>query len=281
MMEKKVPVIYEYLDFVKYLRDYYDARHDGDRWFSYRYIQNKTGIDPGYLYKIFQGTKPLPQKKIPALSKVLGLSKREQEYFTQLVLYAKAKSNEDIKLHFEKLLAFREVPARTLIAEEYEYYNKWYYAAIRQILSVITFKDDYAGLARMTVPAITPAQAKKAVTLLGKLGLVKKRNDGVFEVSDTYLTTGKEWHSLAVRDFQRDSIGLAQKALDTVPKEERDISTVTMTLSKEGFDEARERIRHFRREMLELVNVQGVPAGVYHLNVQIIPIGRLTQGPEL
>jgi uncharacterized protein (TIGR02147 family) len=280
MHDGKLPVVFDYLDYVKFLRDYYRVRHSFDRWFSYRYIQSKTGIDPGYLYKVFQGKKALPQKKVPAIAEMLNFCKREKEYFALLVQYGKAKSNENIRRYFEKLLQFREIPTRTVMAGEYEYYTKWYYAALRQILSIIPFRGDYASLARMTVPAITPGEAKKGVALLCKLGLVKKLEDGAFQVADKFLSTGEGWLSIGVRRFQQETIGLAHRALDTVPRDQRDISTVTVTLSKQGFDEARKRIRRFRQDMLELVNMNGDPAGVYHVNVQMIPIGRLTEGSD-
>lgn len=280
MSEKHLPVIYDYFDVVKYLRDYYDSRRDVDRWFSYRYIQGKTGIDPGYLFKIFEGKKPVPQTKISVLAKLLGLSEREQEYFMLLVLYGKARSNDDIRRYFEKILQFREIPVRTMVAQEYEYYTKWYYAALRQILSIYRFDGDYATLAKMTVPPISAAEAKKGVALLCKLGLIEKLQDGSYATVDTFLSTGKEWHSIAVRCFQQETINLAYQALDTIPKEQRDISTVTITLSKDGFDEARELIRRFRQDMLKLVNNAKQPDGVYHLNLQLIPIGRIPEGAD-
>jgi uncharacterized protein (TIGR02147 family) len=73
---------------------------------------------------------------------------------------------------------------------------------------------------------------------------------------------------------------LAHKALDAVDKDLRDISTVTVTLSAEGFGEARERIRQFRRDMLELVNREDSQSGSYHVNIQMIPIGRRWEGPK-
>jgi hypothetical protein len=124
MHDSRLPLVFNYLDYVKFLRDYYSIRHTFDRWFSYRYIQGKTGIDPGYLYKVFQGKKALPQKKVPAIAEMLDFCKREKEYFSLLVLYGKAKSNENIRRYFEKLLQFREIPTRTVLVGEYEYYTK-------------------------------------------------------------------------------------------------------------------------------------------------------------
>ncbi len=280
MPSPSLPVIFDYLDFVKYLRDYYEARHTIDRWFSYRYIQNRTGIDPGYLFKIFQGKKSLPQKKTAQFAKLLGLTKKEREYFTLLLLYSKAKSNDEIRQYFEKMLLYGEVIARKVGVREYEYYSKWYHAALRQILSYYPFRGDYKELAQMTIPAITPAQAKKGVEVLCKLGFAEQTPDGVYRVIDRFLSTGEDWRSIAVRRFQQDTIMLARQSLDTVDKDLRDVSTVTLTLSAEGFSEARERIRQFRRDMLELVNRQDRPSGAYHVNIQMFPIGRRWEGRE-
>jgi uncharacterized protein (TIGR02147 family) len=280
MTEATLPNIFNYLDCVKYLRDYYEARHAIDRWFSYRYIQNKTGIDPGYLYKVFQGSKPLPIKKVEELARILRLNKRESEYFNLLVLYSKAKSNDDIRRYFEKMLSYSEVVARKLETREYEYYTKWYYAAIRQILSYYPFRGDYAALAKMTVPGITVAEARKAVRLLVALGFITKTPGGTFQVTDRFLTTGEQWQSIAVRRFQQDTMMLARTSLDTVDKELRDVSTVTVTLSTEGFQEARERIRQLRQDILGLSNRQENANGAYHLNIQMIPIGRRWEGAD-
>lgn len=243
MAARVLPSVFDYLDYIKYIREYYEARHAVDRWFSYRFIQSKTGIDPGYLFKVFLGKKPLPQKKISALAKVFNLGKREADYFTMLVMYGQAKSNETIRKYFERMLSFSEVATRTVTVREYAYYTKWYHAAIRHLISCTEFRGDFKALAKMTVPAISENEAKKAVALLCSLGFVSKDQDGVYRITDRFLTTGNQWQSIAVRRFQQDTILLAHQALDTVDKNLRDISTATVALSSEGFTEARERIR--------------------------------------
>jgi uncharacterized protein (TIGR02147 family) len=274
MNPPNLPVIFDYFDCAKYLRDYYDARHAKDRWFSYRFIQSKTGIDPGYLFKVFLGRKFLPKKKIEEVAALLDLNRRETEYFGFLSLYSRAKSPDEIRLYFEKMLSYREVTTRKVEAKEYEYYSKWYYAALRQIFSYYRFQGNYEELAKMTIPPISASEAKKAVAVLDKLGFIEKTPEGSYQVTDRFLSTGEEWQSIAVRRFQQDTIMLASQALDRIDKEYRDISTVTVTLSAEAFCEAKERIRQFRRDMLDLANREGRPGGAYHMNIQLIPIGK-------
>jgi len=51
-----------------------------DRWFPTWYIQSKTGIDPGYLFKIFQGKKAHAPEKRGVLREAAEFTKREKEY---------------------------------------------------------------------------------------------------------------------------------------------------------------------------------------------------------
>jgi uncharacterized protein (TIGR02147 family) len=272
-MARELPRIFDYFDYTAYLRDYYTARHAVDFWFSYRYLQDKAGIDPGYLVKVFNGQRHLSARRVPPLAQALKLNKKETEYFALLVDFAKAKTAETSRLYFEKLLRYTDLGARVVDADMYEYYTKWYNVAIRNILSYFPVKDDFKALARMTVPPITAHEAKRSVRLLEKLGLVHKDAHGYYRQVEKLVTTGEEWKSMAIRRFQKDTIALAARALDEIPKEERDISTVTLTLSQESLDKARELTKEYRRNLLELAKSTADPEGAYHVNIQIIPIG--------
>jgi len=271
---KAFPNIFSYFDCAKYLRDYYTARHECEPWFSYKFIQEKTGVDPGYMVKVFQGKKNLAQKSVDSFVRMLKLSSREAEYFGLLVLFGKAKSDEEIKILFEKMLPYAEFGARKIESGAYEYYTKWYYAAVREVLGYYAFDGDYQALGKMTVPEIGVREAKRAVALLLKLGFVEKEPDGRYTLTSRFITTGEEWKSIAIRQFQKDTITLAHQALDNVPKEQRDISTVTVSLSEDGFFKAREKLKEFRREMLELARQEESADAAYHLNLQLFPIGR-------
>jgi uncharacterized protein (TIGR02147 family) len=268
------PNIFDYFDYSQYLREYYEYARINNPGFSYRYIQQKTGVDPGYMFKVFQGKKNLSQDAALEFIKMLKLTKVKAEYFKSMVLFAKAKNNQDAQAYFEKLLTFSKLSFRKVDKDAYEYYQKWYYAAIRQILSYYPFIDDYKELAKMTVPAITEAEAKSSVQLLLSLGFIEKSpTKKGYELTSKFLTTGEEWRSIAIRKFQQDTILLAHKALDQIPKEERDISTVSLTMSEDGLKKAKEIIAAFRSQLLELANQEENANRAYHVNIQLIPIG--------
>lgn len=271
-MNKNPVDIFSYYDYRKFLRDSYEKLHELDERFSYRYIKSKTGVDPGYLVKVFNGQKNLAENSIPSFAAILKLNKRQAEYFNYLVLFGRAKSDQEIRHYFEKLLSFTELNMRKIDAQAYEFYTKWYYTAIREILAYYPFSGDYDELAKLTVPKIKPTEAKKAIELLHKLGFIKLNKDGVYEQTTKFITTGEICRSIAVRAFQKDTIQLAKEALDTVPKEMRDISTVTISLSDQGFARVREKLKKFRHEIMKIAKEED-PCAAYHLNLQLLPIG--------
>ncbi|MBD3391358.1 MAG: TIGR02147 family protein [Chitinivibrionales bacterium] len=272
--DPQAPVVYAYYDYRKYLRDTYEYRHAQDERFSYRFIQQKIGIDPGFLVKVFNGQKNLSESAVPAFARLLKLDKRQTEYFTYLVLFGRAKSDAAIRNYFEKLLSFTEFGAKRVDADSYEFYKHWYYSAVREIINYYPFAGNYKELAAMTVPAIKPSEAKKAMQLLERLNFVRKGRGGKYELTSQFITTGDEWRSIAVKQFQEQTIELAGTALERVPREERDISTVTVTLSKEGFEKLRDKLKDFRQEALRIAHQETNATGAYHVNFQLIPIGR-------
>ena len=245
--------IFDFYDYHKYLRRYYEERKALDTNFSYRYIQQKVGIDPGYLVKIFQGQKEISLKYVPALAKLLQLDARGTEYLKLIINFSRSKRNSDIKFYFEKMLEFLEFDKKQIEVDKYEFYQKWYYTAVREAIGIHPFSNNYEELAKLINPQIKVSEAKKAIALLERLDFIKKRSKSkIYEVTSRFISTGEEWSSIAIRTYQDETLKLAQRALNETPKQERDISTLTLTLSAEGFAKAKESLSKFRKEMLEI-----------------------------
>jgi uncharacterized protein (TIGR02147 family) len=266
--------IYTYYNYRKYLNDFYQEKKSKDSYFSFRFISKKVGIDHSLLVKIFQGKRHIGERSIPAFARLLNLSPRQTEYFELLVLYGKAKTNREIKHYFERLLSFSEVHAHKVESDKYEFYQKWYYTAVREILHVHPGINDFKELASLVEPAITPAQAKRALALLLRLGFVRKNEQGRYELTSRFITTGDDWKSIAIHSFQKESLALAGRALEKVDKGERDISTVTVSLDDKGLERVRDRVRTFQEEIVGIAASCGTVNKVYQVNVQAFPMSK-------
>ena len=268
--------LFDYLDYRLFLRDYYEAQKHDNFYFSYRYMSGKVGLDAGYLVKILQGKLHIPEKYIDSLCALCKFSEKENAYFRTLINFNKAKSENQIKTHFEKLLSFKSPGKQRLDKFKYEYYSKWYYSAIRSLIGLVRFSGDCESLSRMLTPPVRPREVKNAVTLLEKLGLITKGVHGVYSLTDSFVTTGESWRSLSIKNFQRETIRLAAESLDRHAKEDRDISTVTVGIHKKDLAELKARIAEFREAIFKLAENSVDPNSVFQLNVQLFPMATTT-----
>ena len=264
--------IFDYLDYREYLRDYYKEKKGEKPFFSYRFIGNRVGMDSSYVIKVFQGNLHISPKKINSFVELLELKDTEAEFFETLVHFGKAKTDRQRKLYFERLFSISSVKAQRLEPHQYEFFQKWYYSAVWSIINCSPFNGDYHALAGKCMPAITVWDAKRAVKLLEKMGLIAKEQDGSCHTTNLNLTTGQKWYSRAVESHQRDMIRLAEEAIDRFPKPVRDISTVTMCIDEKMLPEIQEYVRQFRSSLIKMVNSYAGTSRVYQLNMQLFPL---------
>jgi uncharacterized protein (TIGR02147 family) len=271
--------VFSYTDYRLLLKDLYEDRKKLQPFFSYRYIGQKVGFSSaGFLTNILQGKRNISPDLVFKFAELYKFNRKETEYFELLVQYDQAKQHSQKRYYYEKMLAVAKSKARVLSADQYEYFDKWYYVAIRELLNFYPFRGDYRELGRRVRPNLTPSEAKKAVDLLLRLNLIRKREDGVYVLTDQTITTAAAAPLVAVHNFQMATMDLAKEAIDRFPRERRSISTLTLSVSKDAFDRINEKLAGFRQEVLELVkNDQNVPDRVYQFNFQIFPMTDLQE----
>lgn len=266
--------VYDYLDYRKYLSHWFDESKAHNSFVSYRYIAGKVRLDASFLVKVFQGQMHLSKKSIAVFADFLRLSGKEREYFQHLVFFGRAKDPHETQLFFDKLVSLQPHAVKILDADKYQFFNKWYTITVYELLRFYPFKGDYRSLARKVLPPISASQAKEAVEVLERLEFIQKRDDGTYLVKDAAISTGEKWLSAAIRNYQKQTIELAIGALDSIPQELRDISTMTLSLSKETFATVRERIMTLRRELHEIAKNDLQLDGVYQINFLVFPVSQ-------
>lgn len=271
--------IFDYTDYRNYLRDYYNDQKSCNSYFSYRYFAGKAQISSIGLYKdIIEGKQSLSRRAITKFSKAMGHSKREAEFFEALVFFTDAESIEERKVYFERMISCHESKARIIETSRYEYYSKWYYSAIRALLSFHPFDGvDFASLANKLSPQIKTEQAKKAIEVLVQLGMIRKNFDGFYEPCDQIITTGpmhndRRVQVLRIVDFQKNLLTLASGAYDRYSEKQMDMSSVTLSVSKSTRRLIKEAAAAFRKKVLSLAEKDANPDCVYQLNCQLFPL---------
>jgi uncharacterized protein (TIGR02147 family) len=273
--------IFDYTDYRKYLLDFYKQQKRYKKAFSYRYFARKAGINSVGLYKdVVEGRQNLGRALIFKFSAAFGHSKKEAEYFENMVYMNEADTIEERRLFFERMMSCQSTKAKVVETAQYEYYQKWYYSAVRALVACNKYKDspeDHKKIAGTLNPQIKPHQAKKAIRVLEKLGFVRKDELGFYELVEKVITTGtlrpdKNIAAINVVSFQKEMMKLAQGAFDRFPSEKMNMSTLTLTISEKTLDTIKEELAAVRSKIAGLSENDPGADRIFQLNVQMFPI---------
>lgn len=273
-----MPDIYNYTDYRKFLQDYYEEAKGRNPAFSYQVFSEKAGIrSRGFLYNVVHGRRTLSKSHIFAISQAMRLNRYESDYFENLVSFNQAATLKERNHFYERLSSIKANGStawkpQVVRNEQFEFYSKLHYSVVRSLIDMHGFKDDYEQLARSVRPRITPKQARKAVELLEKQGFIRKQNNGSFKVVDRSIATEPEVVSLAVLNFHKQAGELALKALEELPREQRNVSGVTLGISQDAYNRICEEIQAFRSRMLQIAEADDNADTVYQLNFQLFPV---------
>lgn len=272
--------VFDYTDYRLFLKDAYEARRAANANFSYRFIAAKVGFaSPGFFTNVLKGKKDISLKLAHKFAELFKLGRKEKEYFELLVLFNKATGNGEKKEYLDRLLALRGSHVKKVEAHQYEYFEKWHYSAVREALALHPFRGDYRALAALINPPISVADAKKAVELLERLGLVKPGPDGVYERTDAVISAGDEISKVLLNAYQVQAMDLAKHALDHLPSGTRNFSTLTLSVSGPTYSAMVEELRSFRRKLLEMANTSQDPDRIYQMNFHVFPLTALPAQP--
>ena len=283
-MKKTLPDVVKFTDYRKFLKAYYDAMKLNHRYFSYKYFADKAGFrNKGFIYNVIKGVKNLSKYGALKLARAMNLNNREQEYFENLVAYNQTRTPEEQSLYYSKMVESsgpRKSDMYLLRKSQYDFFSRYYHPVIRSLIEMCGFDGDYSRLAKSIYPPITPGQAKKSVALLLKLGLIKKTN-GRYRVPDKTVSTGDFPVSPAILKFHVESMSLAQKATLELPRDQRNITGLTLGLSKQGYETLCNEISLFRKKLLDIAEKDRSADRVIQVNFHAFPVsGSNSKGAE-
>jgi uncharacterized protein (TIGR02147 family) len=274
-----MPEVSQYIDYRQFLRDFYQEQRKRDPRFSFQDFSRLAGIkSKGFLHNVLAGKRTLNNTHIAGLCKALRLGVFESRFFTHLVEFNQATNNASRSFHYEKLSAIKAKggkawPFQIVRKDQFEFYAKFHHSVIRSLIGIKGFDGDYGKLGKMVYPRITPRQARLSVQLLQRLGLIKKEKNR-WTVTDRLITTPAAIKSLAVQNHHKQSLAMAQKALSELPGNERNISSVTLGISKETYQKLCDDIESLRFRLLERAGAEKNADRVYQFNFQLVPVSR-------
>lgn len=278
-MAKVEPSIYDFLDYRQFLRSFYEAEKARLPAFSYRYFARKAGFSsPNFLQLVIEGQRNLGRDSVERFVKALKLAPEEAGFFRDLVAFNQAKNISEKNVYFEKVVQSRRFQAwRKLDGALLEYLRHWYYPAIRELAGRTDFVDDPAWIADRLWAKVAREEIARALSVLESLQLLVRGPDGRLSRGEPTVSTGPEARGAAkvvAAAFLRQMLERASESIDAVPPERRDIGSITVAVRQETIPELQERIRRFRRELLDRCDQDRDPTEVFQVNIQLFPLTR-------
>lgn len=275
-----MPKIEDFLDYREYLEEYYTYKKENNSHFSYRILSEKFGFKSrDFILRVIRGSKNLSQESINKVIIGLKLTEIESQYFSTLVKYNQAKSNNERNLYFQLLSSLNKHQDSSQILEkdQYEFFSKWYHPLIRSLIDVVGFNGDLKVLKHYILPTISTREIAQSIQLLKRLQLIERDKNGVYTITSKTVSTGKEIRGLNISNYHLETIKLAEKAMDYCEVDERDFSSLTLGISDETANEIKDRTRKFRQEILQLAEADKGADKIFQFNLHLYPLTTITE----
>ena len=265
--------ILEYKDYRQYIADYY-ADRKAKSAFSWQEFATAAGFSsPVYLKYVSEGRFNLSEEAAERTARSMHLADYECEFFVEMVKFCHAKTDDEKRSVFSKMLSIAESrKMKILEGESFRFFEDWKNPVLRELAPAMPGAKPLA-LAHACREKISAAEVTDTLNFLVKAELLKKDKNGNYEQTDKVVTTGPmDVTPLAVRGLHRQMGEFALDAIEGVPLDERHFSGLTLGVTREAYQEIVQKIAEFRKEIIAIATRESATDEVYRLNVQFFPM---------
>jgi len=265
--------VFGYFDYREYFEDVYKHLKSTRIGFSYRSFSRDAGIpNHNYLVRVIKRQRNFTLRYASNISRFMNHSKQEGEYFRILVQFNNEKKTKNKELLLRNLLTLRySIGVHILDDKKLKFLEKWYYPVIRELAVILDFKEDYNLLARKCIPRISPAQAAGAIKYLTENGFLERQSSGKYIPINQAVSTEPEVDSAIIPKYHKTTILQCAEAVETIKKEDRSFSSLTLRVSQQTYEEMKREIESFRRRLLAMATDSKDPEMVCFVGLQLIP----------
>lgn len=246
------PEVFEYLDYRAYLKDYYSSMKHKNPSYSFRVFARRAKLgSENYLKLVMDNKRRITDKNMPHFLMGLNLSNYEAEYFESLVRMNDCDDPMIKSALMDEVLRARTRRLKTrvtLTTDQEEVLKFWHHWAIREMVELSDFSADPHKISKRLRGSVSPAQCEDSINLLLRLNLIQKVGSR-FVVTDQLLKTQDEVSSLLIKKLHQQMCLLGLESLYADPLSEREISGLTIALSKGEVVNFKTDIKKFCREM--------------------------------
>ncbi len=265
--------VLEYTGYRQYIADYY-ADKKAKSAFTWQMFAEKAGFSsPVYLKYVSEGRFNLSEEAALRVAAAMSLVEYERDYFCEMVRFDHAKTDEEKKIFFNKMLSIAAAHKVKIIeADSYRFFEDWKNPVLRELAPSMPGAKPLA-LARACRPEITAAEVTESLSFLVKANLLQKDKDGNYVQTEKSVTTGPmKATPVAVRTLHRQMGEFALDAIEGVSQDERHFSGLTLGITRQAYEKIVQEIAECRKRIIAIAREDDATEEVYRLNMQFFPM---------
>ncbi|MBN1654436.1 MAG: TIGR02147 family protein [Deltaproteobacteria bacterium] len=265
--------VFEYRNYRAFLRDFYQ-REKANKTLSLRSFSQRAGLrSPNYLKLVMDGDRNLSPQVASRFAKACNLHADAVDYFCDLVAFNQARSALERARYYDRLRKYNRYRKVYRLDDAHaRYHSRWYIPAIRELVVRKDFQQDPKWIARTMMPNISPKEAVEAIKILSELGLLVRDKKGRLRQNEPSVSTAEGPLGYHIVTYHHAMLERAADALERVPREDRDIASVTLCLSQKKMQQLKAHLERFRFEIIEMYEPDENPERVVQVNFQMFPL---------
>lgn len=262
--------VFMYFDYRDYIRAVLETMQS--KGLSLRAIQENAGVSgSAFFSRILDGSRPLSIANAKNIAKSWGLSVDESDYFLDLVRFGNEKNVDAREELLRKLLAVRANNQEFALQDSsLKFFSKWYYPVLRDLLPLLPPNMPAEKIGRMFTPVLRAPQVESGIRYLMESGFVTLDENGVYRVEQPIVSTPPRVRSTILRKYHLKNLEVNSEVYDLFTSDDRSVTSVTCSLSKESFEKVREEIAKLREKILALSREEKNPDRVCHVGFQLV-----------
>lgn len=242
-----------------------DSRIQKNSSYSLRAFARDLSTSPAILSMVFSGKRAVTMEKALLWADRLHLPPEGRNRLFHAITVDRENRVDPTKRRTRAMEQKMEYVRLQL--DQFSIIADWWHFGLMNLVKVKNFQSDVGWMSEKL--GIRESDCIEALERLKRLGLMSNAT-GVWKRTSNPLETPTDIPSEAIRGFHRQNIRRAMDSIENVPVRERDISSIMVVTNKEKLEEAKKRIRLFRKELADFLDADGGDE-VYSLNIQLFP----------
>jgi len=270
--------IFQHTRYRTYFRSVYEELKREEKGFSIRSFQRSAGFSDrsNHFWQVINGTVRLSLTAADRYARALGLTKEEKGHLHAMIALEKAKTEEERERIIRAMIASsRFLSENRYLTAALLLFSDWKLPILWEVVALDTFREDPSWIAKNFFTGIAPAAVREGLDKLLAHGFISRDRQGKLRperinLSD-YVAAAREKNDelVTIRKAQtRNGMTKALEALDSQPFEKRLFYGMSFAVSKELYEEMKQRVIALQEELRLIAAKRPVRDAVYQLNVQ-------------